>query len=212
MLITSHSYKKGNRIFWGTFERAQHLHVSGANHYLWPRWIKRETLWNIKWHLMHLAKSQYGYKCELPNPFRSLETHPLHFSWRLNPVKKTPVHTFQFLPAFILWCSPLLKPQSELGRCTENGGDAELTSGDEAKRGKPLPLTLMSVPGSARILNTVSTRFLLHARWRRVSPLARTHNGQAHPKERRRKRREKPKIRVCLMSCPLSPSIWWTNQ
>lgn len=33
------------------------------------------------------------------------------------------------------------------------------------------------------------------------------HNGQTHPKERRGGK-EKSKIRVCLMSFPLSQSIW----
>lgn len=77
---------------------------------------------------------------------------------------------------------------------------------EKGKRESLLPLTLMSVPGSTRIWSTVSTWFLLHALWRRVSPSTRTHNGQAQPRERRGGREERnPKLGCvrCPAHCPL---------
>ena len=71
---------------------------------------------------------------------------------------------------------------------------------------KVLPLTLMSMPGSARIWSTVSTWFLLQALWRRVSPSTKMHATKKHPKERRGGREERNPKLGCAWCLSLFPS------
>lgn len=74
---------------------------------------------------------------------------------------------------------------------------------------KVLPFTLTSVPGRARIWSTVSTWFLLHARWRRVSPSnqdAKRRDGRRRERGRRAGREGRnPELGCvqCPAHCPL---------
>lgn len=169
----------------------------------------------VKYQMAFNSFSKVTMKLEMwtAKPFSALWRHTLYILAEGYTQSEDPRHTFQFSRRYYpLMLAALETPRTNWGSALKRWWRSRRNGRRRGKARKTLPWTLTSVPGSARILNTVSTWFLLHARWRRVSPLARTHNGQAYPKERRRKRREKPKIRVCLMSCPLSPSIWWTNQ
>lgn len=117
----------------------------------------------------------------------------------------THTHSYSYSPLFFFFFCPMLialrKPRAN------SGSEVRWRWGYRGKREseKVLPLTLTSVPGSARIWSTVSTWFLLQALWRRVSPSTRTHNGHTHPKERRGGREERnPKLGCarCPAHCP----------
>lgn len=74
------------------------------------------------------------------------------------------------------------KPQSKQWEWSETTVRQRLWKKGKAR--EVLPLTLMSMPGSAKIWSTVSTWFLLQALWRRVSPSTRTNTTDKHTQKK----------------------------